>query len=337
MNIKLKAAAVGALTGVLALSACSASGDDAKKIELVAYSTPQSAFEELQELFKDTPEGDGVSFTQSYGSSGDQSRAVEAGQPADLVNFSLESDVTRLIDADLVADDWKDETETGGILADSVVVFVVREGNPKNIQSWEDLVKPGIGIVSANPFSSGGARWNMLAAWGSVTSNGGTEADAEAYLTDFFKNAVSLPGSARDALTAFTGGTGDVLISYENEAILARQNGEPIDYLVPDETILIETPVAVCEDAPDVANDFLDFLFTPEAQTVFVESGYRSVIDGIDVEVEGANDPANPFPTPETLLTIDGDFGGWAEAHPKFFDPEEGIVSKFQIATGTTE
>jgi sulfate/thiosulfate-binding protein len=218
-----------------------------------------------------------------------------------------------------------------------VVVLVVRKGNPKHITGWDDLVKPGVGIVTPNPASSGGARWNTLAAWGHVIANGGTEADAKKYLTSYFKNAVALPGSARDALTSFTGGNGDVLVSYENEAILARQKGQDVDYIVPDQTLLIETPAAVTKTGGQAAKDWTKFLFTKPAQEEFLASGYRPVVDGITGDVDGANDPKNPFPTPKTLLTINKDFGGWDAAKKKFFDEENGIVTLIQIATGTSE
>lgn len=336
MIMKTFKTVVAGLTGVLALTACSAAGGDpAKTIDLVAYSTPKVAFASIEQGFQATPEGSGVEFTESYGPSGDQSRAVEGGQVADVVNFSVETDVTRLVDAGLVADSWNQGPHQG-IVADSVVVLVVREGNPKGITGWEDLVKPGVEIVTPNPASSGGARWNTLAAWGHVVAQGGTEEDARAYLTAYFQHAVALPSSARDALTAFTEGTGDVLVSYENEAILARQNGEAVDYIVPDQTLLIETPAAVTVDAPPGASQFLDYLYTPEAQAQFLASGYRPVIEGVTGEVTGATDPANPFPAPRTLLTIADDFGGWEAAKEKFFDEESGIVAQIQAATGTT-
>jgi sulfate/thiosulfate transport system substrate-binding protein len=332
-------AVAGSLTALLALSACGGSSDategsgSSRTIDLVAYSTPETAYTKIEESFKETAEGEGVEFRASYGPSGDQSRAVESGQPADFVNFSLESDVTRLVDAGLVAEDWN-TGEHQGIVADSVVVLAVRPGNPKNIQGWEDIVKPGVEIVSPNPGSSGGARWNLLAAWGHVIATGGTDKDAEEYLTKFFENAVALPGSARDALTSFTSGNGDVLVSYENEAILARQNGEELDYIVPDETLLIETPVAVTEDADPVASDWLEYLYTEDAQAAFLASGYRPVVEGVTGEVDGANDPANPFPAPSSLLTVAEDFGGWPDAGAKFFDEENGIVTRIQAETG---
>ena len=319
-------------------------GDDAdvkngsgttETLDLVAYSTPQTAYQAIEAAFKETDEGAGVTFKESYGPSGDQSRAVEGGQPADVVNFSLESDVTRLVDAKLVSPDWKEATGNEGIVADSVVVLVVRKGNPKNIRTWEDLIKPGVGIVTPNPASSGGARWNTLAAYGHVLATGGSDADAQKYLTEYFKHAVALPGSARDALTSFTGGNGDVLVSYENEAILARQNGEDVEYVVPDQTLLIETPVATTIDAPEQARDFVKFLFSEEAQTEFLKSGYRPVVKSVTGPVKGATDEDKPFPAPETLLTVGEDFGGWDDAKQKFFDEKDGIVTKIQIATGT--
>jgi sulfate transport system substrate-binding protein len=304
-------------------------------INLVAYSTPQTAYAAIEKSFQETDAGQGVTFKESYGPSGDQSRAVEGGQKADVVNFSLESDVTRLVDAKLVDPDWKTATGNEGIVADSVVVLVVRKGNPKNIEGWDDLVKPGIGIVTPNPASSGGARWNTLAAYGHVLATGGSEADAEDYLTKYFKNAVALPGSARDALTSFTGGNGDVLVSYENEAILARQNGEDVEYIVPDQTLLIETPAATTIGAPESAKAFVKYLFSKEAQGEFLKSGYRPVVKGVNGDVEGATDPSDPFPTPKKLLTVGEDFGGWEDAKKKFFDEKTGIVTKIQIATGT--
>jgi sulfate/thiosulfate transport system substrate-binding protein len=332
------ALAAGVTAAVVALTGCGSSSEGATSsstIDLVAYSTPQTAFKSIEAAFKKTDAGKSISFKESYGPSGDQSRAVAGGLKADFVNFSLEGDVTRLVDEGLVADDWN-AGEHKGIVADSVVVIVVRKGNPKDIQGWDDLVKPGVELVTPNPASSGGARWNTLAAYGHVLATGGTEDQAKDYLTKYFEHAVSLPGSARDALTSFTSGNGDALISYENEAILARQNDQDVDYIVPDQTLLIETPAAVTTDAPAAAKSFLDFLYTKEAQEDFAKSGYRPIIDGVSVEVDGANDPSDPFPAPEKLLTIAGDFGGWPAAQKKFFD-DGGIVPTIQEATGKTE
>jgi sulfate transport system substrate-binding protein len=338
MSIKYKAAtAAMAVAGLSVLSACGGSSSgasgNADEISIVGYSVLEQANTSVIEGFKSTDAGKDVEFKTSYGASGDQSRAVEAGQEADEVHFSLEPDITRLVDAGLVADDWKDN-DTKGICTQSVVALVVRTGNPKNITGWDDLVKPGIGIVTPNPASSGSAKWNLLAAYGSVLATGGNDKDAEAYMGKFFDNVVALPDSGRDATTAFEGGNGDVLLSYENEAILARASGADFDYVVPDQTILIENPCTVTKDASDTATAFLDYQKSTEGQKEYAETGYRPLVDVGDIQVDGANDPSNPFPEPETLQTIDKDFGGWDVANTKFFDENDGIITKLQAEAG---
>ena len=318
-----------ALAGSLFLAAC---GDDkadksdggsdspASTVSLVAFSVPKAANDEIIKEWNSTSDGKNVTFESSYGASGDQSRAVEAGKKADYVHFSLEGDVTRLVKSGQVAEDWN-AGPNKGIVSSSVVVLVVRKGNPKNIKGWDDIVKPGVGIVSPNPGSSGSARWNVLAGWLSATDGGtGPDQDGIDYLTKFFQNAVALPGSGREATTAFTSGTGDVLISYENEAIFARQSGEDFDYIVPDTTLLIENPAAVTKDANPKASEFLDYVLSDAGQKIYVSKGFRPVgdvdIDGI--EVEGANNPKKPFPTPKNLITV-ADLGGWSEVHARIF------------------
>lgn len=331
---KLTAAVALAAAGALTLGACgTGAGSDVATLSLAGFAVPKAANNAVQAEWAKTPGGKGIRWKESYGASGDQSRAVENGLKADYVHFSLESDVTRLVDAGLVGQDW-DAGPTKGIVSESVVVLAVRKGNPKNIKGWEDLAKPGVDIVTPNPGSSGAARWNILAAYGQAIANGAGERDAEAYLTRLFRNVVALPGSGRDATTAFTGGTGDVFITYENEAILARQSGEEFDYLVPDTTLLIENPGAVLEKADPRAKQWLDFVLGKQGQTEFAEKGFRPVIEGVSAEVKGANDPKNPFPAPKKLLTIDGDFGGWPDAAGKFFDEKSGIVTKIQQETG---
>lgn len=338
--------AVATVSAGMLLSACAntaggtdSAGEDSSSTQLsvVAFSVMEAANEPVFEDFQATDAGADVTFQTSYGASGDQSRAIEGGLDASLAHFSLEPDMTRLVESGQVAETWKDNA-TKGIATSSVVSFVVREGNPDNIQTWDDLVKPGVEIITPNPASSGSAKWNILAAWGHIVGQGGTDEEASAFVKKFLENTIALPGSAREATTAFAEGNGDVLISYENEAILARAKGEPFDYVVPDDTLLIENPAAVIEGAPEEATALLEFLTGPEAQADYATFGFRPVVDGVELpEIEGANDPADPFPTPGTLLTIDGDFGGWAEANSRFFDEAEGIITQLQAETGKSE
>ena len=335
----LVVAAALALAGCVGGSAKpgTAGGSGATTLHLVGFAVPAEANKAIQAKWAETEDGKDVKWEQSYGASGDQSRAVANGLKADYVNFSLEGDVTRLVEAGLVADDWK-SGPTKGIVSDSVVVIVVPEGNPKNITGWDDLVKPGVRIVTPNPASSGAARWNILAAYHQVVKSGGSEAEAKTYLSSFFKNVVALPGSGRDATNAFLQGTADALISYENEAILARQSGEKFDYVVPDNTLLIENPGAVLKDADPKAKKYLDFVLSPAGQEEFAKKGFRPVIDGVTVgEVQGANDPADPFPTPPGLFTIEKDLGGWSQVNKKFFEDETGLVPQIQKATGKSQ
>ncbi len=336
MNSKWKAAsAASVVVAAMALAGCgaSASGGGDSSVSLVGFSILEQPNKQVIADFQKTADGKDVTFKQSYGPSGDQARAVIGGQKADVVHLSLEPDVQKLVDEKLVSPSWN-KTATKGILTQSVVVIGVRPGNPKKITGWDDLAKPGIKIVTPNPASSGSAKWNILAAYGHVIANGGTPAEAEAYLKKFFGNVASLPGSGRDATTAFLGGTGDVLLSYENEAILARQSGSKLDYMVPDQTLLIQNPGAVTTKASSKAKKFLTFLTGKTAQTDYAEEGFRPL--GIDAptDVKGANDPSDPYPTPKKLLTIDKDFGGWSTANTKFFDEDKGIVTLIQKETG---
>jgi sulfate/thiosulfate transport system substrate-binding protein len=341
MNKQIKAAAAAAVVGALALSGCAGTGtaSPSDTVSVVGYSVLEAANKPVFADFQKTGDGKGVAFRTSYGASGDQSRAVASNLKADVVHFSLETDVTRLVDAGIVDQDWK-STPTKGIATSSVVVFVVRKGNPDDIQTWDDVVKPGVEVITPNPGSSGSARWNILAAWAHITGNGGSEKDAKSFLTKLLDHTIALPSSGRDATTSFTEGNGDVLLSYENEAILAKQSGADVDYVVPPDTLLIENPATVTEAASPAAKDFLSFMTSTQGQEDYARSGFRPVVDGVDVgEVEGANDPSDPFPTPEKLFTIDDDFGGWAQAADKFFaDGEDGgplgIVPQIQEDTG---
>ena len=337
MNSKIAHVASGVALTSLALSGCagSSSADDGGsegQLSLVGFSVLEAANKEVTAAFADSDAGADAQFLTSYGASGDQSRAVEAGKDADVVHLSLEPDLQRLVDADLVEADWG-SGPTKGILSQSVVVFVVRPGNPEGIDNWDDLTKDGIEVITPNPASSGSAKWNMLAAYGQAVEAGGNPAAGEKYLTSMLGNTVALPESARDATTLFDSGTGDVLLSYENEAILAKQNGAQIDYVLPDTTLLIENPGAVTKEASPAAQEFLDFVVSEEGQAIYAKFGFRPLGE-VDAEVEGANDPADPFPAPDTLLTITEDFAGWAEANGKYFDENTGLITELLAKTG---
>jgi sulfate/thiosulfate-binding protein len=294
---------------------------DQVTLTLVAYSTPREAYEQIIPLFQATPDGANVVFETSYAGSGEQSRAVESGLPADVVALSLEPDVTRLVEPGLVAEDWNAD-EYKGMVTDSVVVLAVRPDNPKGIATWDDLLKEGVEVITPNPLTSGGARWNIMAAYGAQLAQGKSEEEALEYLRQLFTHVPVLDKSARESLATFSGGKGDVLLSYENEAITAQQKDEPLEYVVPDQTILIENPVAVVTESanPEKAQAFVDFLRTPEAQRIFGEKGYRPILPEVLAEFD--------YPTPPKLFTI-ADHGGWAEVTSKFFDPDTGLVAQF--------
>jgi sulfate transport system substrate-binding protein len=322
------------VVAVLAVAAVGCGGGDSADasggggtLSLVAYSTPREAYEEIIPAFEETPAGAGVDFEQSYASSGEQSRAVEAGLDADVVAFSLEPDVTRLVEAGLVDARWA-EDEYDGMVTESVVVFVVREGNPENIQTWDDLLREGVEVITPNPFTSGGAQWNIMAAYGAQLEGGAPEEEGIDYLRELFLEHVPVQDrSARESLQTFLAGKGDVLLAYENEAIFAQQADQPLDYVVPDETILIQNPVAVTSDSaePRAAQAFVDYLRSPEAQRVFGEKGYRPVVE----EVLGEFD----YPKPAGLFTI-ADLGGWAEVRTRFFDRDESVFADLENELG---
>ena len=230
---RISSAAVPLLILVLGVSACGGSSDSSGSggsLSLIAYSTPQEAYEEIIPAFR---KAEDVGLKQSYGASGDQARAVEAGLSADVVALSLAPDVDKLVEANKVAKDWnKDEFD--GFVTNSVVVLATRKGNPKGIRDWDDLTKDGVEVITPNPFSSGGAKWNIMAAYGAQRKAGKSENEAKQYLKDLFDNVPVQDKSAREALQTFVGGKGDVLLAYENEAITAQQKGEEVDYVIPD-------------------------------------------------------------------------------------------------------
>jgi sulfate/thiosulfate transport system substrate-binding protein len=313
---------------VLGLAACGSSSGGSKQLALVAYSTPKAAYEQLIPAFQATPSGKGVSFSQSYGGSGEQSRAVANGQHADVVNFSLEPDVERLVKAGMVSPSWN-QNATHGFVTNSVVVIMVRKGNPKHIAGWSDLVKPSTQVVTPNPFTSGGARWNIMAAYGAQLKEGKTAAQAQAYLTQLFHKVVSQDSSARNSLQTFLAGRGDALLGYENEAITAQKKGEPIEYVIPNDTILIQSPVAVVGSGASnkAATDFVNYLLSPAAQAIWAAKGYRPVISGVPA--------SSKFPTPAGLFTI-ASVGSWKTVTKQFFEAETGIVTKIEQSLGVS-
>jgi sulfate/thiosulfate transport system substrate-binding protein len=307
-------------------------GADSSKgeISLVAYSTPEVVYDEIIPAFNESPEGEGIGFKTSYGASGDQSRAVEAGQPADFVTFSTEPDMTRLVDAGLVEEAWKEQTPYDGRVNTSLVSFVVRKGNPKDIRTWDDLIKPGVEVLTPNPFTSGAAKWNLLGAYGAAGGAEDPQKGLDYLETLLNQNVVAQDKSGRDALQNFLSGTGDVLISYEYEAITAQKQGEEdVELVIPeDSTTQIDITLATTKDAPEEATAFADFVLGEEGQQFFADWGYRPVNE----KVLQAN--ADKFPDPAgELLTID-DFGGWEEAN-KLFDLETGgAIAELEEATG---
>jgi sulfate/thiosulfate-binding protein len=299
-------------------------------LTLVAYAVPEPGWSKIIPAFAATPEGKGVAVTTSYGASGDQSRAVVDGKPADIVNFSVEPDVTRLVKANKVAKDWAADA-TKGIPFGSVVSLVVRKGNPKNIKDWDDLLQPGLEVVTPSPLSSGSAKWNLLAPY-AAKSNGGKDQQAG---LDFVNKLVtehvkSRPGSGREATDVFLQGTGDVLISYENEAINVERQGKPVEHINPPQTFKIENPVAVVTSGThlDKATALKNFLYTPEGQKVWAQAGFRPVDPSV------AEEFASDFPTPQKLWTI-ADLGGWNSVDPALFDKDNGSITKiYKQATG---
>jgi sulfate/thiosulfate transport system substrate-binding protein len=326
--IALTAAAAAVPAILSGCAASSGSSSDKDQLSIVGFSVLKNANEPVISAFRKTDAGKNVSFTTSYGASGDQSRAVAGGLHADEVHLSLTPDVQSLVDAGLVDKNW-DQNATHGILTDSEVVFLVRKGNPLGIKSWDDLVKPGVKIITPNPSSSGSAKWNILAAWAhAANAPGGSDATAQDFVTKLLHNAVALPGSGSDALASFLAGNGDVLLAYENDSIEAKAAGDDVDYVVPDDTLLIENPAAITTDAKPAAQDFLDFQLSKEGQTLYAQSGFRPVISGVQTDVKGANDPSNPYPAIKKQYTIDQDFGGWSKANTEFFDDKSGIITK---------
>ena len=337
------AVALAAATAAVLLAACGGSSDTTSssggassssgavktQLALVAYSTPKKAYDALTAAFAQTPAGKGVGFGESFGASGSQSRAVDSGQPADVVAFSTTPDMTRLVKDGIVSSSW-DANPYKGMSSDSVVVFVVRKGNPKHITGWDDLVKPGVDVITPNPSTSGSARWNILAAYGAQLKEGKTPAQALAYVRTLLTKNVSVqPSSASAALQTFTSGKGDVLLDYESDAIAAQRAGDAIQYIIPNQTILIQTPIAVTAKSSHAtaAKAFLTYQWSAAGQTIWAQQGYRPVLASVAAQF------SKQFPVPPQLFSIDY-LGGWTKVKSEFFDPSTGSITKIEEAAG---
>jgi len=298
-------------------------------LSVIGYSIPTAVFPKLQAAYQATAAGKGVSFSDSFAASEVQSKAVAAGLPADIVNFSELNDMTRLVGTGQVAKTWANN-KYNGIVSRSVVVFVLRNGNPKHIKTWDDLIKPGVDVVFPNPFSSGGARWDIMAAYGAMLREGKTHKQAVAYLTQLFKHNVSQDTSGRNALNTFLAGRGDVLLTYESDAKSAQAQGKPVFYAIPKATLQIETPLAAVNSGNKAeATKFVNWLYTPAAQTIWAQNGFRPV----DLNV--LRTYKKQFPPRPQLFKI-GFVGGWNKVNTQFFDPTNGIVAKIEQSLGVS-
>jgi sulfate/thiosulfate-binding protein len=341
MRISPRLLAPTALLATAVLAGCGGASDTAGgggeaaasdgkgvKLSLVAYAVPKVGFDKEIPAFQKTEAGKGVQFEQSYGASGDQSRAVEQGQPADIVNFSLEPDVTRLVDSGQVDASWN-QNAFKGIVSSSVVTIVVRKGNPKGIKDWDDLLKPGVEVVTPNVFSSGSAKWNLLAPYADKSDGGKDKAAGLQYVGDLLKNIKTQPKSGREATQTFLQGKADALLSYENEALNIEGQGEDVEHVTPPKTLRIENPFAILKTSkhPEQAKAFSDFLFSPEGQKIWGEAGFRPV----DPEV--AKQFAGKYPAPERLFTV-AELGGWKTLNSTLFEPDTGEIAKLYEASG---
>ncbi|HEY9652828.1 MAG TPA: sulfate ABC transporter substrate-binding protein, partial [Coleofasciculaceae cyanobacterium] len=323
-----------------AIASCSTGGSTSGankgevELTLVSFAVTKAAHDQIIPQFVEQwkkEHNQTVKFNQSYGGSGSQTRAVIDGLEADIVHLALALDTKKIEKAGLIQPGWETEAPNDAIVSKSVAAIVTREGNPKGIKTWEDLAKPGVKVITANPKTSGGARWNFLALWGAVTKTGGDEAKALDFSSKVIKNAPVLPKDAREATDVFfKQGQGDALINYENEMILAKQQGEKLPYVVPDVNISIDNPIAIVDKNVDkhgtreVAEAFVKFLYTPEAQREFAKVGFRPIDPTVEKEV------ASQYPTIKTLFTVK-DLGGWDEIQKKFFD-DGAVFDKIQAS-----
>jgi sulfate/thiosulfate transport system substrate-binding protein len=318
----------------VAIASCSLNNAKTRDVELtlVSYAVTRAAYEKIIPQFAaqwKQQHNQTVNFNQSYGGSGAQTRAVIDGLDADIVALALALDTKKIEKAGLIEPGWETEAPNNAIVHTSVAALVIHEGNPKGIKTWTDLAKDGVSVITANPKTSGGARWNFLALWGAIAKTSKDDTKALNFTTQVFKNAPILPRDAREASDVFfKQGQGDVLINYENEVILAGLNGLKLPYVVPDVNISIDSPVAIVDKNVDkhgtrqVAEAFVKFLFTPEAQREFAKVGFRPVNATVEKEV------VNQYPKIKTLFTVK-DLGGWDAVQKKFFD-DNAIFDKIQ-------
>jgi len=299
------------------------SSGERQRLLLVSYAVTKGAYDRILPRFVaqwKQKTGQELEIRTSYGGSGTQTRAVIDGLDADVVTLALSADVLRLEQSGLIQPDWEQELPNNSIITNSAVAFLTRPGNPRQISTWKDLVKPGVTVVTANPRTSGGARWNFLGLWGSITQAGGTPQQAEAYVTSVYKNVDALPKDAREASDVFLNrDQGDVLLNYENEAILAtRTGGLRHPFVVPELNIRIEGPVAVVDRNVDrkgtrkAAEALAAYLFSEQAQQVFAEEGFRPTSPTVWARVK------DRFAPVKTFFSVK-DFGGWSQVNPQFF------------------
>lgn len=295
------------------------------ELTLVSFAVTKEAYTGIIPKFVEKwkqEQNQNVTFKQSYGGSGSQTRAVLDGLEADIVHLALEPDTSRIEQGGLIDPGWQQEYPNGGIVSKSVAAIIVRDGNPKNIRNWTDLGKDDIATVTADPKTSGGARWNILALWGAITKSGGDETKATELISQVIKNAPVLPKDAREASDAFLKKQqGDALINYENEVILANLKGEKTEYVIPEVNISIDNPIAIVDknvakhNTKEVAEAFVNYLYTPEAQTEFAKVGFRPV----DQTVASQKEFTDKFPAVKTLFTAK-DLGGWDAINKQFFE-----------------
>jgi sulfate/thiosulfate transport system substrate-binding protein len=322
------------ITAVLASAGAAQARRAGTTLNLVAYSTPKAIMGKLITRFQHQPAGQGVSFTQSYGPSGSQAKAIAAGQPADIAFLSTGLDIDTIVNAGLVSKNWT-HTAQGGMAADSVVAFVVRPGNPLHIHTWKDLTKPGVKIVTPDPFPSGSAKWNVLAAYGQARKSGMNDKQAVKFVTKLFKNVVAQPSSGSNAASAFFSGEGDVLITYESEAYAAFAAGKQGKLIVPKPTMLIQLPMVALKSASSEATAFIKYVHSPKQQKILAANGYRPVIKSVLKSPDLAS-WKKKYNTGPTFKITDKLFGGWLHANKVWFEPNGKMVKIEQAVGGPT-